>query len=365
MTAVERIVATYYQDPWETVVEGIDLEPLRTAARDHRAVIQDVWDGRPSERLPIVHQPGCRSFRRGEGPDGHDGFVYHDALRDQLQALCDSVAQGYLTIPMVLCDFNTVPVAALLGAELIEDDRLYAKPRFTSRKDIENLEAPDVNSGLVRIMLQETERLRRILPRWMDVGVRLNTGPLSVAAELRGTTELLYDMMEAPSLYHDFLSLVTDVYIAVRQGIHQRAGVSIQDGVVRPDVTVHAPTTGVMICDDTVQLLSPDLFETCAVPYLDRVLERFGGGCLHACGDLMHLCPSLKRMPLLHAVEFGQGDLNDWRAARRMLPDKVLIFWGPPDGERTSYPCAANQLREPRTLMYGGLGTLPPMPIVR
>lgn len=355
MTTIERIVENYYQDPQAKALAGIDWPMLEQASRTHRQVIQRAWDGQSIERLPILLQPTRGNYRWD--PE-QEVMVYHDALRDQLEAICDAIREGYLVIPSVQCDFNTLPVSALFGAQIepLGNVGLCVKPQFETREAIEALEAPEVDSGLVSIMFRETERFRRILPDWFDVGVRLNTGPISVAAELRGTTDLLYDMMEASELYHRYMSIITDTYIAVRRGIHERAKIRIEEGVVRPDVPVHAPTTGAMICDDTIQLLSPELFESCAAPYLNRIFQAFGGGSIHSCGNVSHLLPAFAGMPLLAGVEFGQASLMDWSNTRAVLPDKVLIYYvGKDDATVTTFQQAADQLKEPRTFMYNGL----------
>ena len=304
----------------------------------------------------MLLQPSNRNYAiRGENGEKH--LAYHDSLSGQLASLQDAIREGYLTVPMVLCDFNTLPVSALFNPEIVAghgETDAFTRPIFTEREDLERLEKPTLCHSMMEVMLEETARLRKALPDCIDVGVRLNTGPISVGAELRGATDLILDMKVAPDLYDHYMTIITDLYIEVRQAIHLAAGIELVQGMVRPDVSVHAPTTGVMVCDDTVQILGPTEFEECASPYLEKVLAAFGGGTIHSCGDVSHLLTSLTQVRGLDAFEFGQGELVDWAEARTALKDLNLIFW-PPARDQESLDAAFRILHEPKTFMYRGI----------
>jgi len=346
----------YYQDDFESVTEGIDFGLLEDASCQHRATIQEIWDGGSPECTPGLLQPSNRSYAiRGE--NGNKYLAYHDSLSEQLASLQDATLEGYLTVPMVLCDFNTLPVSALFDPEIVAgqgETDAFTRPIFTKRKDLERLEKPTLCHSMMAVMLEETARLRKVLPDTIDVGVRLNTGPISVGAELRGATDLILDMKVAPDLYNHYMTIITDLYIEVREAIHLAAGIELAHGRVRPDVSVHAPTTGVMICDDTVQILGPTEFEECAAPYLEKVLATFGGGTIHSCGDVSHLLTSLAQVRGLNAFEFGQGELIDWVQARQELKELNLIFW-PPARDQESLDTAFQMLHQPKTFMYRGI----------
>jgi hypothetical protein len=332
-----------------------DWGRLQSAAEEHRAAIQRAWDGSGSPCPIVIGQPSVYHFRVGREADGGFRLVYRDALAAQLGEIRAHLDAGIRVIPMVLCDMNVLTVSSLFDPELLPSDDLddaNVLPCLGSRLDVERLSAPDFRGGLMPFVLSETRRLRALLPAWLPVGVRLNTGPLSLAAELRGATALLEDMMEAPDVYRHLLSILTDAYIGVRDRIHEAAGIRVSAREIRPDVSFHAPTTGIMLCDDLVSVLGPREFERFALPYLTRVLGRYGGGTLHSCGSIGHLLPILAGVPEVVGVEFGQGDLVDWEAARRQLPGRALAFWDLGQ-EGTSYlDRAAEAACRPRTFIY-------------
>jgi hypothetical protein len=280
---------------------------------------------------------------------------YRDALKSQLQEIIQGLTDGAVILPMVLCDFNVLAISSLFDPELVPSPQLddaNVRPLFGERSQIERLEKPSLDRGLLPIIEKETARLRALLPPEIAVGVRMNTGPLSLASELRGATELLIDMLEAPDLYHHFVSLMTDLYIEVRQAIHRAAHIQTSLERIRPDVSFHAPTTGVMVCDDSISLLGPRQFERFAAPYLMRIFTTFGPGTIHSCGNSMRLWPALKHMPGWRAFEFGEGDKVDWQKARATFPEKNLIYWDLNQEGDAYLAMAEKAMLEPHTFVY-------------
>jgi hypothetical protein len=354
---VECRIEDYEPPPDAAALPHADWQRLRSATIENQASMQRVWDGGEPPSPMVVGQPSAYHFRVSLRPDGTVRLVYRDALPDQLTAIETHLDAGIRVIPMVLCDMNVLTVSSLFDPELVPSpgmDDANVMPCLRRRADVERLRKPDSRGGLMPFVLAETRRLRALLPEWLAVGVRLNTGPLSLAAELRGGTALLEDMLEAPQLCHHLLAILTDLTIEVRDLIHAAARIQVRPGIVRPDVSFHAPTVGAMLCDDLVSLLSPSLFEEFALPYLTRILRSYGGGTVHACGNPSHLLPILAGVPEVVGVEFGQGSLVDWAAARRQMPDRTLIFWDL-EQEGTAYlERAARAALEPKTCIYSG-----------
>ena len=57
--------------------------------------------------------------------------------------------------------------------------------------------------------------------------------------------------------------------------------------------------------------LSPELYEEFSVPYDSRLLERFGGGCVHFCCRGDHYIELLAKIPKMYAVQMSQPQYND------------------------------------------------------
>ncbi len=332
-----------------------DWARLKEAADEDRTAIQRAWDGNIPCSPMVVCQPSAYHYRAERDPSGECRLVYRDALQEQLALVERHLRAGAMVVPMVLCDMNVLAISSLFDPELVpspDGEDANVRPCLPDRRAVERMERPSIEGGLIPVILDETRRLRALMPEWMAVGVRLNTGPLSLAAELRGGTDLLMDMLEAPPVYARLLDIVTGLYIEVRDAIQAAAGIEVRAGSVRPDVSFHAPTAGVMLCDDLISLLDSQRFERYALPYLRRILAHYGGGTIHACGAPGHLLPVLRDVPEVLGFEFGQGDLVDWAAARAVLPEHNLIFWDL-GADGTDYLVKARRAAlEPRTFIY-------------
>ena len=210
----------YYQEPVQAVLDSVDLNRIKAASATNRALLQRAWQGDSEGVFPVISQSSVRNFYIEEDECGNRGMVYRDALRLQLNEAEKAVQAGALILPMVLCDFNVLAVSSLFNPDLVPSPNLddaNVLPVFKTRRDLERLEKPDIHQGLIPLILRETKRLRAGLPGCISVGVRMNTAPLSLASELRGATEIIFDMLEAPEAYHHFLGILTDLYIEVRR----------------------------------------------------------------------------------------------------------------------------------------------------
>jgi len=68
---------------------------------------------------------------------------------------------------------------------------------------------------------------------------------------------------------------------------------------------------GLKVSEDTTTLLSPDLIDAFALPYLRKALERSGGGYVHYCGKNYHLLDVLLKEPLAWGINFGNPEMHD------------------------------------------------------
>ncbi len=78
---------------------------------------------------------------------------------------------------------------------------------------------------------------------------------------------------------------------------------------------------GVWIRDDDSTVLSPDLYREFVVPHDGRVLEAFGGGTLHYCGDGAHQLQDYLATPGLVGLNvWCMGEFEQVFEAQRVPP---------------------------------------------
>lgn len=205
-------------------------------------------------------------------------------------------------------------LAEALGTELVFPDNdisFVGKPALENWGDLETMEPADPQrSGRLPIYLEALKILKDQLGMQAPVGSCIG-GPLTIAAFVRGTEQLLRDMTKNPDKVHQLLQLVTQsTLMYIDAVLDMDCGVSIADPVA----------SGTMI--------SPKSFREFVKPYLtlyaERVAERTGAGpMLHICGNTTMLWRDM--------VETGASNLSldnvvDLGAARRTVGEAVCLM---------------------------------------
>ena len=69
----------------------------------------------------------------------------------------------------------------------------------------------------------------------------------------------------------------------------------------------------VMLRDDSIVNLSPEMYAEFVKPHDERILSEFGGGAIHFCGKADHCIDIMTDSENLTAVNMSQPELNDMR----------------------------------------------------
>ena len=138
-------------------------------------------------------------------------------------------------------------------------------------------------------------------------------GPFTVACSLRGATELCLDLYEDPGYAHDLLDFVTRAAITRIQAVAEFRGRSF-------------PVKEWGFADDSIELLSPELYREFVLPYHRRLVETFSAGgpnSIHLCGHAQHHFRTLQQE--LNVQSFDTGFPTDLGRARRELGPGALL----------------------------------------
>lgn len=165
-------------------------------------------------------------------------------------------------------------------------------------------------AGRMPIFLEALQILKDRLGQEVPVGSFIG-GPLTVAAFIRGTDQLLRDLTKNPEKVHDLMQLVTDsALLYIDAVLDLDCGISIADPVA------------------SGTLISPKNFREFVKPYLkqyaDRVYARTGGGpMLHICGNTTRIWQDM--------VETGAATLSldnvvDMGEAKELVGSQVCLM---------------------------------------
>jgi uroporphyrinogen-III decarboxylase len=143
--------------------------------------------------------------------------------------------------------------------------------------------------------------------------------------KLRGTVELMCDMMDNPKYYHDLMDYVTRNTIKrMKKHREWRWGHC-------PDFSGERKFKGPFwFADDSIAMLSPDQYKEFVYPYHKNVFDEFhdgSGSSIHLCGDATHHFKFLKDS--FNVKSFDTGFPVDHGKLRRELGPDTQINGGP------------------------------------
>jgi hypothetical protein len=112
-------------------------------------------------------------------------------------------------------------------------------------------------------------------------------------------------MYEHPDAVHHLMRLCTDIIIKF---------VKKYRSIVAEMVPAHFPPVylpdgmGITLSEDALAVLSPWLYETFSLPYINELSEEFGGVIIHSCGNFEHQLDILSKVHNLRGINFGVSE---------------------------------------------------------
>jgi len=318
----------------------------------HNAEAQAVWEafhaGQPT-RVPVQYSMNARMLLLDPALNPR-GYTFKDYFENPEITLAVQVAFQYWKSHNVLDDATLgLPKEWWVYADFqnCEEEMWFGAPVIFPSPD-----AADCQPTCERILAEDKKRLLfdRGLPEPMSgpiarageiqdffnqrrqegfeyAGRPINTGglpglgtdgPFTVAAALRGATELCLDLYEDPEYAHELLGYITEATIHRIKKLRKFLG---QDP--KPESWGFA--------DDSIALLSADTYREFVRPCHKRLLAELAGAgphSIHLCGDATRHFPRL--MQELNIKSFDTGFPVDFAWLRKTLGPEVTFRGGPP-----------------------------------
>jgi uroporphyrinogen-III decarboxylase len=317
----------------------------------HNAEVRDVWAAyheRHPIRVPMILGLNTRYFLLGEGapfPDvsferyfADPDLMFEIQLRREDYTRHHIVCDAPMGLPSeeegwsIAVDLQNVYEAAWFGCDLLfSDDQVPdTVPRWQDsdrKREILDRGIPDPFSGIMEknreyyeYFLRKAEafeyRGRRV--RHVSASALGTDGPLTVAANLRGATELFSDFLEDPDYVRELLDFVTEAIIVRITAWRRYLGQSEKQH-------------GFAFADDSCQLISVGMYREFVLPCHQRLRRELStdisGGSVHMCGDATRHFTTLR--DALHIDSFDTGFPVDFGALRQRLGPDVQIQGGP------------------------------------
>ena len=301
------------------------------------ALILGMWghgfeepDRAPHEEVP--EPPPPKDFEQlHSDPEYAAAYQHYHASR--------RVCPGEI-VPSIRPNPGVVELSAYLGANLeFQEHTVWYRPTLD---DTEKWPQPsfDPENKWFKKMLEMMEILAPMAAGKYAVGFSGISPNLDVLAELRGTGEIMMDLIRNPNWIHEKLLEIEEVYYKVYDRMYDIIKLPDGSSYYAPFMVWGPGKTAQLQCD-AMLMVSPDMFDEFIAPGLKRVSEWLDNTIYHVDGPdaLMHLDKVLA-IDSIAAIEFtpgaGQpqgGDQNWWNYYHQILDagKSLQAVWLQPD----------------------------------
>lgn len=204
-------------------------------------------------------------------------------------------------------------VAQAMGAKVAYPDyniSYLEAPAISSITEIDKLRVCDpLKDGNLPILLKAIKLTYDALVEHVDVSAAMS-GPMSVAASVIGTENLLKWMIKHPKELHQVMEVVTE---SNNRYIDEVAKLGVSIGFADPV--------------SSTSLLSKKQFQTFSLPYLtkniQRIKEKTGGAPgIHICGKSKEIWTDVVDAGISN---FSIDNVEDLQEAKEIMGDRVII----------------------------------------
>ena len=180
-------------------------------------------------------------------------------------------------------------------------------------EDLEKLPEYDVKTdAFMALTLHRIQSQRqRILDQGEILPVVTSRGPLCTAGFVRGTTDLMMDILEKPEWAHKLIDLSTRLIIDWLKAQAEAMGPTVE---------------GIFILDDIVGFLSPSHYKEFAHPYLKRICDAFPADWVKIYHNDANVNACLEHIPGcgFHVLNWGkQTDIAD---VKRRVGNRLCLM---------------------------------------
>jgi len=182
--------------------------------------------------------------------------------------------------------YGTAVLASGFGLPIVKNykqDPAADLSKIKSPDEVKKLELPDPKrDGLMPQVLRTLRYFRQNCD--LPVGVTDCQGPLTTALSVIGYDNFCYWMYDYPNIIHELMDKVTEALIQWIKVQKEHASVPMHGDSYPLGIRLPDGYGGTWLSDDDSVMIGSAHYKEFVVPYNSRVLNAFGGGCIHYCG---------------------------------------------------------------------------------
>jgi len=231
-------------------------------------------------------------------------------------------------------------IPSMFGAEqYIVDDQ----PPFTNGRIMKSIEdvyrlpkhIDPANDGWGTLLKETVEKFLHACNEEIPVFCCDHQSPYGVATKMLGNEDLMYAMYDEPEAVHALLDIAATAIEDTIDAIEKWAGTRNFSKNHHASIP-GCREVGLIVWDDYISVLSPELHKEFCKPYNIRLFERYGYGHLHTCGPyfpgFIDACVECKPRSLDIAIMRGMArSREDILEFRRITRENDIMIVGWPD----------------------------------
>jgi len=187
-----------------------------------------------------------------------------------------------------------------MSKPLIHDWSQLARLRFS------------LDNPWIRLLRETCEHYQQHTRGRWGLGTLITIDGLNFVCELRGATNAYLDLYEHPAEVRQLMDFALDMNIQVAE-LQRGIFGTYRGGVL--GTYYWSPNRTVSISVDCYAMCHSRVYRELGEPFLQRLVDHFGGGMLHVHHNGRHLLPALQRLRGLMGIKLA----DDWSPERAFL----------------------------------------------
>jgi len=296
-----------------------------------------VWRGERTDKPPLTLTCPLTEEQKSWLPECDLKEIHFDSAKmfsSGLRSVLTAVNGGYGAVPSTRANMGCGVVPSLFGRQqrLFEDKMPWLLDHVKKEEIKENYDFGIGDSAEFAAAMEHMEYMTEKL-RASGFAGRVFVYPLDLqgavdTAHLIYGDDFFYGLYDDGPFIHHLLRVSCEAINYAMDECFKRIDHSGKYIAHYNHLILPREKGGVKISEDTTTLLSPHLIDEFALPYLHNLLEHFGGGYVHYCGNNDHLTDVLYDEPLARAINFGNPERHYMTAVIKKCRDTGSVYVG-------------------------------------
>ena len=284
-----------------------DIERSEKAAARQKAV----WLKEKPDKHPLLLCCPLSGLDEPNTKETH--YNSEKMLRSGLIGAMAAVRGGADAVPSIRANMGCGIFATLFGIkqELFDDKMPWVLEHLT-KDDLYRMTAADLKIG--EEFTAALEHIHYMADAVKGTACRIFPPDLQGAfdtAHIVYGDDIFYDLYDDPGFIHHLMDLSCHaIFMGMDAALE---AMDIKDGLIPHYSSLVMPRSlgGVKISEDTSTLVSKEHINEFVLPYLDRILNYYGGGYIHYCGVNDALFDGLLSLEKVYGLNFGDPQKMD------------------------------------------------------